>query len=75
MKFPKITGPNCEDLQIKFEKGMVYHLALVEGPSKPNLGNMLAHGLAYSIAHFRFIHPVDGIQLSRYEKYIEASSH
>jgi hypothetical protein len=75
MKFPKITGPNCEDLEIKLEKGTVYHLALVEGPSKPSLRNTLAHGFVYSIAHFRFLHPMDGIQLSRYEKYIEASGH
>ena len=75
MKFPKLTGPNCQDLKFSYERDTVYHLVLVDGPEKPTFANLMVDELIYSSAHLRFIHPRDGLQISRYEKYIAASHH
>lgn len=70
MKFPVLTGPNCEDYKFNFERDTVYHIALVDGPRNPSLGSLVVDEFLYSAAHLRPVHPVDGIQLSRYENYV-----
>jgi hypothetical protein len=75
LKFPAITGPNCEDFRFNFQKDTVYHLALMDGPRSPSFGSLLVDELLYRTAHLRPVHAFDGIELSRYEKYVAASQH
>jgi len=75
LKFPAITGPNCEDFTFMFQKDTVYHLALMDGPRTPSLGALAVDEFLYRAAHLRPVHAFDGIELSRYEKYVAASQH
>lgn len=74
MIFPVLTGPSCEDFRYNFQRDTVYHIALVDGPSNPSLGSLVVDGFLYSSSHFRPVHAFDGIQLSRFEKFVPASS-
>lgn len=75
MQFPVLTGPNCEDYAFNFERGTVYHLALVDGPRNSSLASLVVAEFLYRAAHFRPVHALDGLQLSRYENYVAASDH
>jgi hypothetical protein len=74
MKFPALTGPNCEDYKFNFERDTVYHVALVEGPRNPTLGSLVVDEFLYSAAHLRPVHASDGIQLTRHENYVPATN-
>lgn len=74
MNFPVLTGPRCEEYRFNFQRDTVYHVALIDGPRNPSLGSLVVDGFLYSSSHFRPVHAFDGIQLSRYEKFVPASS-
>jgi hypothetical protein len=74
IKYPAITGPTCDDFSGNFKADTVYHVAFIKEP-KPgsSFGAHMMHELVYNVGYLKQLHPMDGIQLSRFEKYVQAS--
>jgi hypothetical protein len=75
IKFPVITGPNCERFTFNFQKDTVYHLVLTDGPQVQSLGALIVDGMLYRTVYLRPVHAFDGIERSRYENYVASMEH
>lgn len=73
LKFPAITGPNCEEYTFNFQKDKVYHLVMMDGPRSMSLGALVIDEFLYSSAYLRPVDPFEGIELSRTERFVERS--
>lgn len=73
MKWPAIATRLCDDQPIVLQSGQVYTIALESGPSNHrNLVKSIMSETLVGYTHFRDMNAMEGIQRSRYEKYVEA---
>ena len=71
LKFPAITGPNCEEYTFNFQKDTVYHLVMMDGPKSMSLAALVIDEFLYSSAYLRPVDSFEGIELSRTEGFVE----
>jgi len=73
MKWSLIATRASDDERIALDKGNVYTLAIENGPrNNRNLVKSIMSETVVGYTHFRNMNAMDGIQRSRYEKYVEA---